>query len=187
MRGGNPLAVRLLGAERGHGFFHFRQNFAGKQYVRLHDDAAKRSIGGPSERFGQRGAAEEAEGGGGVKFYVHGTNSITPNSQRLRRGQFPRFGSWDKKPVGRWELSSVDDSLEEPVVRIALVEDAIGRAVVERHVPLVPIPSPFAKATGDKPRHITAVTCPPGTRGAPRPGTLLDPSPTQSPPIRRHP
>ena len=83
------------------------------------------------ERFGQRGALEKAERGGGVEFDVHGRSGRSVDSEQSR--------TCDDR-LSATTANSVHDALEEPGVRVALAEHAIGRAVAQRHVPFVAIP-----------------------------------------------
>ena len=73
------------------------------------------------ERFGQRGALQKAERRRGVEFDVHGSGV-------------------------RWSelagVDSIDNSVDEPSLRVARAEQPIRRAIGQRHVPLVAIPWP---------------------------------------------
>src|SRR5258706_15231376 len=45
--------------------------------------------------------------------------------------------------VGRWELGVaglINNALDEPCIRVAFAEKAIGRPVAERHIPLIALP-----------------------------------------------
>src|SRR5687767_6432089 len=74
----------------------------------------------------------------------------------------------------------VDNPFNEPVIGIALAEQAIGRAVVERDVPFVAIPGGQVGRVGLGP------TCPPAARRAPGAGTRLDAAAAQPASIRGH-
>ena len=65
---------------------------------------------------------------------------ITPNSQLATCSNAQRLGVGDATAVGSWELSSVENAFQKPLLGVTLAEDAIGRAIVERHIPLVAIP-----------------------------------------------
>src|SRR6476620_3504870 len=143
------------------------------------------------QRFGKRRAAQETERGSGVEFYVHVNNPITPNAQRLSLPQLPRCSRMNERlgigrasDVGSWELSSINDPLEEPMVRVALTNQAIRRAIVERHVPFVTIPLGIGGWTRV---FQSALSSPPRARCPPRPGALFHPPSTQPPPVSRQP
>src|SRR6185369_2377899 len=76
------------------------------------------------ERLGQRGALKKAESRCGVKLDVH-----------------PGVGIRDSG--FECGVESIDHALDEPCIRVALAEDAIGRAIAERDVPLVALPTLF--------------------------------------------
>src|SRR6185503_7107509 len=83
--------------------------------------------------------------------------------------------------IGNWSLvvdCSIDHALDEPGIRVALAEDAIGRTVAERHVPLVAIPA-FAAARLRLGRLVGGIH-PPPARGSPRSRVLLDRSTTEA-------
>src|SRR5688572_29609680 len=67
----------------------------------------------------------------------------TPNAQpptpTFNRDDVATIGSWG---VGNWELTkpSVQNALDEPVIRLTLAEDTVGGAVAQRDVPLVAVP-----------------------------------------------
>ena len=71
--------------------------------------------------LGQRRALQKAERGGGVELDIHG-------------------GGRSSHTIGHERRGLVHDPIDEPASGVALLEDAVRRAVAQRHVPLVAIP-----------------------------------------------
>src|SRR5258705_559045 len=105
--------------------------------------------------------------------------------------------------VGRWELGIaglINNALDEPGIRVAFAEDAIGRPVAERHIPLIALPrfhvhGPrlarilfLCVSVSLWPVSLTSCdTDPPSARRAPGAGICLDVSPAPSTSIGDHP